>query len=288
MKLSRTELNVLQQAAIGNRRIPDIASALDKDASQIYLILRNLDRKGFATLENGVVVPSNNTPVNLLLQELSSMPNIADTLSGCGIRLFTAILEPKSVCQIMTATGIKRSTVFLKLKEAGAISLVKATDGKYSLNYKIWPRIIDFLTELKKYDETTDIRVPPGAIIYRKNEDEIVFSTKAECDATLTGFSAYERFGIRLLTKDNTYYLPRKTLTMKEVFMHSLYRAESEGDARDYIFIALFYLKHKNDLVRIRHPIVDNIKRILNGENIKYYPAMAEIRERAEVYDIKV
>jgi len=288
MRLSKTELKVLWQAAIGKRQVPEIALALNKDQSQIYRVRKSLEKKGFATLENGMIIPSENTHVNILLQELSRMPNIADNISGCGISLYTAILEPKSVSQVIKETGIKRSTVFYKLKEAARNSFINTSDGKYFLNGIIWSKVKEFLIELKRYEETADRRVPPGSVIHYKNEREIVFSTKIECDATLTGFSAYKQFGIKLLPVDYTYYLPKRAITKQEVFLHSLYRAEKEGDARDFILIALFYLKHKSELKGIKHEIVDKINKVLQGEKVKYYPTLAEIKERAEVYDIQI
>ncbi|MBI4440011.1 hypothetical protein HY638_03490 [Candidatus Woesearchaeota archaeon] len=286
MRFSKTELRVLWQTAIGKRQVSQIALALNKDQSQIYRIIKTLEKKGFATLEKGIITPLENTHVSILLQELSRRPNIADNLSGCGIKLFTAILEPKSVFQITKETGIKRSTVFYKLKEAARNSFINVSEKRYFLNGKIWPKVKEFLIESKKYGETNDKRIPPGAVIYYKNEKEVVFSTKTECDASLTGFSAYEQFGIKLLPVDYMYYLPKRTLTKQEVFLHSLYRAEKEGDARDFILIALFYLKHKKEFKGVRHGIIDNINKVLQGEKVMYYPTLAEIKERAEVYDI--
>ncbi len=288
MRFSKTELRVVWQVALGKRNASEIALALNKDQSQIYRILKSLENKGFAVLENGKVIPSENIHVNILLQELSRQPNIVDNLSGCGINLFTAILEPKTVPQIIKETGLKRSTVFYKLKEATRNSFITMFKKKYILNNKIWPKMKEFFAELKKYEETADKRVPPGAVIYYKNESEIVFSTKVECNAALTGFSAYELFGIKLLPVDYTYYLPKRTLTKQEVFLHSLYRAEKEGDARDFVFIALFYLKHKNKLKNIKHGIIDNINKVMQGKKIKYYPTYGEIKDRADVYDIKI
>jgi len=38
----------------------------------------------------------------------------------------------------------------------------------------------------------------------------------------------------------------------------------------------------------IKHPILSNIKQILEGKNIQGYPTLDEIKEKAEVYDIKI
>ena len=288
MRYSKTELKILEQVALGKNQVPEIAETLQRDKSQVYRIIKKLNEKGFVKLEKRKIVSSEATHGRMLLQELSRHPNIANHLSGCGMKLYTAILEPKSISEIIKETGIKRSTVFYKLKEALKNSFINTVGNKYIFNEKIWQKTKDFLIEAKKYEETIDRRVPPGSVIYYKTKKEIVFSTQVECDAVLTGFSAYEQFGIKLFTVDYTYYLPKKKLMKQEVFLHSLYRAEKEGDARDIILIALFYLKHQKELTKIKHDIVDNIEKVMKGEKMKYYPTLAEIRDRADVYDIEI
>ena len=51
--------------------------------------------------------------------------------------------------------------------------------------------------------------------------------------------------------------------------------------------IALFYVKYKKNLLDIKHDLLDNIKIVLNGNNMIGYPSLKEIRDRAEVYDTK-
>ncbi|MFH0752289.1 MAG: helix-turn-helix domain-containing protein [archaeon] len=288
MRFSKTELKVLEQVALGTKQISEVAVALNKDKSQVYRIIRSLHKNGFAELEHKEIRPSKATHVRLLLQELGRQSSFIDHLSGCGIVFYTFILEPKTVDEIIKETGIKRSTVFYKIKKALRNNFIKPIENRYQFNGKFWHKIEEFLVELKKYEETNDKRVPPGAIIYRKTKDEIVFSTKAECDAALTGFSAYEQFGIKLLPVDHTYYLPKKKLTKQEVFLHSVYRAEKDGGIRHLIFVALFYIKYRKDLTKIKHELIDNIDKVLQGEKVKNYPSLAEIKDRAEVYDIKI
>jgi len=97
-------------------------------------------------------------------------------------KLILALLEkgPKIPAQIMKETGMKRSTIFYKLKESARNSFINTSEGKYFLNDKIWPKVKDFLIELKKYEESADIRVPPGAVIHYKNEKEIVFPKETQ------------------------------------------------------------------------------------------------------------
>lgn len=288
MRFSKTELNVLEQVSKGNNNTADIASALNKDKSQIYRTIKTLNKKRFARLENKQIIPSNTTHVQILLQELSKNKSIINNISGCGIRLYQKIIEPKTINEISKETSLKRSTIFAKIKLAKRTNFIKQEHHKYQLNHKIWPGIKEFLTELTKYEKTTDERTPPGSQIHYKTDKEIVFSTKAEWDATPTGFSAYHQFGIKIYTTDNTYHLPKKTLSKQEIFKHSIQRAEKDGTTRDIILIALFYIKHQKDISKTHNKIVENIKKILKGETIKNYPKLSEIKERADIYDIKI
>ena len=142
--------------------------------------------------------------------------------------------------------------------------------------------------ELKKYEDSIDQRIPVNSVIYFKNTEEIIFSNKENIDAEKTAFSAYSKFGIELLLITNYYYLPKKQLAKKEVFMHSLMVAEKSNDIRDLIFVALFLAKYKKELAGINHSIVKNLNRVLSGEKIPGYPSLAEIKDRARIYNIKV
>lgn len=287
MRFSKPELKVLEKVAQGKIEVGEIAKALKKDLSQVYRLVQNLDKKGFARLQGGKVEPYPHLHVQLLLQELNRRPSFINSLSGCGLKLFTFILEPRTVQEIVEGTGIKKSTFFYKLKKAQRHNFIRKFDDKYQFNAKLWPRMKEFLNGLQQYDETVDSRIPAGSSIYHKNDEEIVFSTKAEFDATLTGFSMYEHFGIRIFPVDYTYYLPKKKLTKNEVFLHSLYRAEKETTKQNLVLIALFYIKHKKTL-SVKHEILRNIDEVLRRTVIKGYPRYSEIRERAVMYDIKI
>jgi transposase len=287
MQFSKTELKVLEQLALGKKQITAIAKALDKDKSQIYRIIKSLSEKGFLSLHNKKIKPSEKIHVQILLQELSKQSSFINDISGCGLKLYLCIQKnPKTLQEIEQETSIKPSTFFLKLKTARKKSLIRTIENKYVFNSDFWSELNEFFTQLKKYEEVVDNRIPAGSVIYYKNDKEIVFSTKAQVDATLTGFSAYDRYGIKIYTIDNDYYLPQKELTIKEVFTHSLYRTEKEKSIQNLIILSLFYVKHKEKLSEISHKILENINKLLQGNEIQGYPLLSEIKERAEIYDI--
>jgi hypothetical protein len=284
MQLSKTELKVISELGKGNKSIIGIAKALKISTSQTYRIAQNLNKKGIL---KDSLQPEMKTHVNTLFKLLSRVPNLSTPFSGTGIKVFTAIIEPKTIAQIQKDTGLHKTTIFKKINQGRKMSLLIIEKKTYRVNEKLWVEAKEFLTELKKYEESVDKRVPVTSIIYFKNDEEIVFSNKDELDAALTGFSAYVDYGIELLTITYYYYLPKKKLTKEEVFVHSLYATEKEKDIRHIIFIALFYSKFKKELQHIKHPIVEGIKKILKGERIKGYPSLQEIKDRAEVYKIE-
>lgn len=288
MRLSKTELQMLEQVAKGKSSIKEIATALKKSNAQIYRSSQNLRDSDFVTLSRGMIEPAKTTHSRLILQLLSRFPNIINPLADSGIGFFTATCEPKTIKELTEATGLKRTRAFWKLKQAKTMSLISIRNGGYSLNDAIWPQAKEFLMELKNHEETTDRRIPSDAIVYHRTDEEIVFSSKTAQDAVLTGFSAYGKYGIELLSQFHDYCLPKKKLTKRDVFMHSLYHAEKEEDARNIAYIALFYLKHRKSLAGIKSIILENINKVLHGQKIPNYPTLAEIKEKAEVYDIKI
>jgi hypothetical protein len=174
--------------------------------------------------------------------------------------------------------------LYEKISEAKKRSIIIKKGNKFELNEKLWQPLKIFLEEIKKFEQTTDHRIPASSIIYYKKNDELVFSSKEKIDAVKTAFSA---FGIDLLLTTDFYFLPKKKLKKKDILLHSLYVLENDFDARNLIFVALFYAKFKREL-KIKHQIIKNLDAVFRGEEMAGYPNLKEIKERAEVYNIKV
>lgn len=289
MVFSKTELNVLRQIALGNKQINEIATALKKDRSQIYRTIQKLNQKHYVILDKTVVSPSEKTHVQILLRELSKQSSFINVIQGVGLRLLLFILEnSKSADEIINQTKIKRSTVFYKLKQAQRLNIVKKDKNKYVFNKIIWQGLYDFLSQLQKHEWTYDKRIPSGSTIYMKNEREILFSTKLKSDAELTGFNKYEKYGIKIYNIDYMYYLPKKNLTKKDILLHSIYRVEKEKNIQDMILTTLFYVKFKKEFSEIQHEFLENINKVLKKQTIKNYPSYEEIKDKAEMYGIKI
>ena len=287
MELNKGEIAALEQVAKGNKSLKKIALALKKSESQVYVYAKNLADKSLIELINGDIEPKRIPHLSLLLQLLSKIPNLTPILEGPGIPIFTAMLKPSTIEEISSETGYKKTAIYKRLVQARKRSLVRNNLNTFEINDKMWSGLKEMLEEIKKSELKTDNRIPASAIIYYKKREEIVFSSKEELDAEKTAFSAYQNYGINLLTITNFYYLPKKTLTKKDILKHSLYIAEKDVDTRYLIFIALFYAKYKKEL-KIKHPILTNINAILAGGEVKGYPKYQEIKDRANIYNIIV
>lgn len=288
MHLSKIELKILEQIANGNNNIDEIAKILKKDKSRIYRGKKTLTDKNLITFSKKTLEPTRMPMVTLLLQLLSNHPNIKPILSNSGIPILTNLLEKKTIKEIEQNTTFQKSIIYKKIQQALTISIIQKTKRTYKINKNLWNDLADFLKELKTYDQTIDPRIPVNSKIYHKNEEEIIFSNNQNIDASMTGFSAYKDHGIILFLPTNYYLIPKKTLSINEIFLHSLLITEKEKTIRHLIFIALFFLKNKSTLTQINHPILKNIQEVLQGKNLPGYPNRNDIIEKADLYDIKI
>mgnify|MGYP001560398686 CR=1 FL=1 len=289
MILTKAELELLHQIGMGITTVSSLASALHKNKTQIYRTTASLIKKGFLeNIQKGKIQIASNVHTALLFQLISKQAAILIPLSGSGIPLLTAILQPKTISEINNLTHLQNSILYRKLKQGRYIQLVHKNEDKYQLNDKIWSPAAQFLEELQLYESSMDTRAPPSAIIYHKTNSEIIFSLNQTFDATLTAFSAYSDQGIKLLMHTHFYYLPKKNLSEKDIFIHSLYVAEKEKSVRYYIYIALFYMKYKKRILSIKSSILDSLLEILKGKVIAGFPKLEEIKEKAEIYNIAV
>jgi predicted transcriptional regulator len=288
MQLSQTELKVLEQVAYGNNSIEDIAQNLHRSSSQIYRAQQSLSEYGFLHLNNGNLEPEKSIYSSLILNLFSRYPNLIELFSDSGLKILMAILKPKSINEIMRETNLKRSTIYKKIRVGQNISAItRDNNHKFTINEKIWPNLKEYLEENRKREEKIDSRIPVNSVIYHKNENEILFSNKSELKATLTAFSKYEQYGIKLLLPTYFYYLPDRELSKEEILLHSLYIVNKEKDYRYLTYTALFYIKFKNEFSKIKHPLLKKIDSIQKGKKIEGYPTVEEIREKGILYDIR-
>ena len=152
MRLSKSELMVLEQIANGNKKISQIASAIKRSNKQVYVIAKQLSRNKIIQLSNGTLYPQKAVHVTLLLQLLSKTPSLSSVLADSGLPLITVMRRPATIKEIMIETGFKRATVFKKLKQAKTRSIIRKNANTYEINEKLWPLLKTFVEALKQHE----------------------------------------------------------------------------------------------------------------------------------------
>ena len=127
--------------------------------------------------------------------------------------------------------------------------------------------------------------MPREALLIKSYGDSVLFKSIRPQDATPTSFSAYEDYGIELGLRDNYYTLPQRELSIQEVFIHSL---DSAWESSQKLFCVLFYLKNRDKLEGIGHPMINDLNAVLQGERIRGYPTLEDIEDRTDLYEIKL
>jgi hypothetical protein len=193
---------------------------------------------------------------------------------------------PRSLEALAMETGIPSDTLYGYLKGflwVGVVSRFKQDKAYlFSFNYIVWPELKDFVTALQEYRVLR--LVPREALLIKNYGTSVLFKSIRLQDATFTSFSAYEDYGIELGLRDNYYTLPKRELPIQEVFIHSL---DSAGEFSQKLFCILFYLKNRDKLEAIDHPMMKDLKAVLQGERIKDYPTLVDIEDRTDLYDIQ-
>ncbi|MBN1234492.1 MAG: hypothetical protein JW999_00405 [Methanotrichaceae archaeon] len=196
-------------------------------------------------------------------------------------------LTPKSLEALAMETGIPSDTLYGYLKGFLWVGIVsRSRHGKayhFSFNYIFWPELKEFVTSLQEYQVLR--LVPREALLIKSHENSVLFKSLRLQDATFTSFSAYEDYGIELMLRDYYYTLPKRELSIQEVFIHSL---DSAWESFQKLFCVLFYLKNRDKLEAIDHPMMKDLKAVLQGKRIKGYPTMEDIEDRTDLYDIKL
>lgn len=280
MGFNKTELLVLQHLGT---RINDIISAIKKSKSQVYRAIQSLERKDVIIISKEVL--PKHSHILLLANILKKNPGLLNVLHDSATDFLITLDMPRTVSDSAKRIGVKNVTLYKVISKLRKFNILRKENSKYYIN-PLFNEFIELSENMRTYYMNIDDRIPIGSDIYMKNRTEILFSNNQSLSYSLTAFSRYSEFGISVITRDNYYYLPKKSLGIKEIFIHSLYIVEKETNS--IILVALFYLKNKRKLSGIEHFILDNIRKIFNGEKISGYPTLSEIKMKAEEYDIAI
>lgn len=292
MRLSENEVRAL--ILITRSQEPVHPHALQRELGllkgSVSRIITGLQDIGLVERAGGEILLAGTPPAEAFKRlyyshRASPLPEI---LSGRRVELLYRLdSQPKSLETLAGVTGISSDTVYYYLQGLRPLGIVsRSTQGKaylYSFNFKLWTELKDFVTAFREYQVLR--LVPRSALLIKSYKDNVLFKSIRPQDATFTSFSAYKDYSIELGLRDNYYTLPKRELSIREVFIHSL---DSAWEPFQKLFCVLFYLKNSDKLEAIDHPMMKDLEAVLQGEKISGYPALEDIEERLDLYDIKL
>lgn len=253
-------------------------------------IITRLQNKGLVERKGGEIVLARTPPAEAFkkLYYAHRAAPLQDLLSDKKVELLSKHdHNPKNLEVLAGETGIPSDTVYYYLKGFLHLGVVeRSKKGKayqYCFNYILWPELKNFVTSFIEYQALR--LVPREALLIKSYGDSVLFKNLRRQDATPTSFSAYRDYGIELVLRDNYYTLPKRELSVREIFIHSLDSAEGISQR---LYCILFYLKNREQLENVQHPMMGGIRAALKGEHIKGYPILEEVKEQAELYGITI
>jgi len=291
MHLSENEIRAL--IIITRSGEPVHPSDLQKELGilkgSVSRIITGLQDKGLVERAGGEIVLAGKPPAEAFKRLYYShrASPLQEILSGRRVELLSRLdSSQKSLEALARETGISSDTVYYYLQDLRSLGIVsRSKQGKayfYSFNYITWKDLKDFVAALMEFQVLR--LVPREALLIRSYGDSVLFKSLRPQDATPTSFTAYKDHGIELGLRDNYYTLPKRDLSLGEIFIHSLDSAEGISQR---LYCILFYLKNKEALKKVLHPMIESIRAVLRGEHIKGYPTVEEIEEQAELYGIQ-
>lgn len=293
MHLKKSEIGVLIYIlnSGGVTQPRDIAREFGLRLETVSRILSHLEYAGLVRREGRSIALAKSEPAESFkrLYYTRRASPLADILRGRRITLIAALdRDPKSVSELSAETGIPAKTLYFYLKDIIRLGIAKKIKNKdrngflYSFNYTLWAELKSFLTSLLEHEARQQL--PEDAVLIKIYSNSILFRSLRQLDATPTSFSVYEHYGIDLGFRDHYYTLPKRKLSIRDVFIHSLDSAESISHR---LYCILFYLKYRDDLSDISHPVMRRIRAVLRGDRVRGYPSPDEVKSRAVMYEIE-
>ena len=284
--LSKNELRALSEISNGADNVKVLSGELDLSGPQTYKIVRSLSSKELARLRNGTIYIEKSTHIAALLNVLNDSPDSYIVLSDSGLEIISTLTEPRPVSEISSLTGLHQTTVTRKIDLMRRMGMVRKERTLYSINADLWPKLTTLATSYNKYRELIDPRVPFGSEIYHTSKDIVVFSTKRTMNKTATAFSKYGLYGIDIGLGTNYYCSLDREPNIKEVFLHSLYVVAADQSWRSKMIALIFFVKHNDAVYDIQHPVILDMKTVLNGGRVDGWVPLKEMQTRAKIYGV--
>ncbi|MBI2136498.1 hypothetical protein HYU06_05490 [Candidatus Woesearchaeota archaeon] len=250
MNLTTPMLNIFKIALHQHCTLQDISKQAMKSIGWTSQVLGQLTDVGLITSYFKANIKSSrkiykiaSTSYAMKLRDLIlSRPTIdfSSILAGYRLKILLSILfdwKDYKTIAVMSGSSIEMVRHTLPRLRNRGLSMQRKKLHKF--NEAAWPELFEFLKELRNYTDA-------NLYLLWKYYDEMIFIVDKEKLVTgeLTGFNRYKEYGITVVNVTGCCYLPKRKLSKREVFIHSLLQV---NDPRTLHLALTFYIKHKLD-----------------------------------------
>lgn len=246
--LSPSSWLVLRKLVQQSYSIAQLAQALHRSPSWTSEIITSLEKEGFVfKKKKGITVwvTLATTPPALALQRLlvakQPLPFEKYVVGKSLLVLCSLIHESKSVQELSWICHLSQQMVRHYLRRLRHYFVLGKDKRGYLLPRQSFPELWDFLNAYRNFISVY------GSVVWKLG-GEVLFETRQETDAQMTGFTAFSDHGIRMHTVKGMYYLPQRKLSVAEIGIHALANLD---DPRSLALVIAFFLKNKLTLTKM-------------------------------------
>ncbi|MGC8578086.1 MAG: MarR family transcriptional regulator [Thermoproteota archaeon] len=271
--MKKTELSLISNLSSENFvELSALARNMNASVSQVSKTLKHLEEKGFIVkkrFKKRILVKLPKNPlVDLIKKVYKRYPKL---LIGKKEVLLPHLLDFHDFSSLEAKTKLSSKQLSVYLKELAELGILEQTNGKFKLRSDL--EELNTLAKLLR--------------VYSSNVD--LFESDSLVDgATLTGFSAYKNYGVKVVPYKYFYIKGKRKVSIEEVFVDSIWFAKNSNDLS---LVSIFYLKNRDNMN------FEKIYQIARSYGIQEKLALIpkfirdnfeEIKEKAKLYGISI
>lgn len=294
--MNTTSITILKRIISGVEDAKMIMDGIGVKGWQFNSQVKELSLQGFVQkIDNSLKLLDGVKP--MMIKEISTRLDIEKLLKDSNELVFSYLIEPTTINDIVRITGLSTSTVYRAISDFESIGIVIRNEDTLCLDNS--DEKIVLLAQVLK-TERENMYEPNAEIIFRDTTKILKTVTKGKItDGQLTGFSIFSDYGIEYHTNYDYYIKQEESITIQEALIHAVFIAQRNSDKTAMIMAIIFYLKNKDKMdilslrkiaesFKITHIWIDVEGYIRNNElkNQSLFLPKEEFIEKANLYEI--
>lgn len=280
MIVTERELTILHYLEHGHDDINEVSELMGVTPTMTYAAVRSMKYKGLLDKRKGIHIAPNAFAVRLQHMMGFSVER-AKCLSDSALDILAALREHRTVDELISITGISRSTLFRYIKSLSAVGAIRSATPGYELNDIAWVDLRKVLDSMSDYQEVIDPRVRCGAQIYSVSKEAVVYSTDTGGPGQRTAFSYFNDRGDPGIVTTEYLTTYEGGMDLQRAFDDAYAVTEVVRDHRLRLSLISAYLRH-GDSIDPPEGFLEVYRRLEAGERILRWPNLSEVRAKME------